>query len=450
MPDVIHYDIPHRFELRDYQVPAWKAWTEGKKRIVCAWHRGAGKDLMWLNALIHRMVQEPAVYLHCFPQYSQGKRAIWSSVHQTHTDESMSYLDHFPAELIKYKNSTEMRIELVNGAIYCVMGIDGKNAQLARGMNPKHVILSEYAYMDPESWYTLEPRVSQNNGTAIFLSTPNGQNHFYHLFNHAQTGRDKDFFSSLLTMDDTKVLPNDHLDKLRDQGYPEDLILQEYFCSFTRGAEGSYYGRQIAQARSEERITPLNISPDFHCLTAWDFGVGDSSAIFIFQCLKNGKYNFLHYYENNNEGLEHYVQYLERWKETNKAIWGTHYVPHDMRVKEFSTGVDRLSAARNLGYSMSVVPMSSVDDGIQAVRSLLPHCSFDSRHCKKGIDCLDFYRKKWNESLKVYYDTPLHDRWSHGADAFRYAAVGLKSLGTGEGRLSPEKINEMRMRNLGY
>jgi len=444
-------EYPFQFKCRPYQIPAWKALDKGASRVVCAWHRGAGKDLFALNYLIWRAMDKPAVYLHCFPKYSQAKKSIWSSVHQTDEGKAMAYLDHFPKEVIKYKNSSEMRLELINGAIYQVMGLDGKNATQARGMNPTFVILSEYAYMDPESWYTIEPRVSQNKGTALFLSTPNGQNHFYDLYNYAKSGNSKEHFASLLNIENTGILDTSHIDKLRSEGVPEDFIQQEYYCSFTRGAEGSYYGKLIQKAREEDRIT-INLKPqsDLPCHTAWDIGIGDAAAIWIFQTLSNGRIKLLHYYENSGEGLDHYIRYLENWKVKNNTLFGVHYVPHDMRNREFTSGVDRLSAAREMGIEMQIVPKKSIEEGIQAVRSLLPDCVFDSRECKKGLQCLDFYRKKWNDNLKIYYDEPLHDQWSHGADAFRMLAVGIKAFGTSSKRLNADQIKDMRMRNLGY
>jgi len=99
---------------------------------------------------------------------------------------------------------------------------------------------------------------------------------------------------------------------------------------------------------------------------------------------------------------------------------------------------------------MQIVPRKPIEEGIQAVRSILPNCTFNVVHCKRGIQCLDFYRKKWNDILKVYYDEPLHDQYSHGADAFRMLAIGVKSLGTSTGKLSADSIKDMRMRNLGY
>lgn len=374
-------------------------------------------------------MEKPGVYLHCFPNYSQGKRAIWKSVHDNPDGTSMAYLDHIPPELIKSKNSSEMLIQLVNGSLYCVMGLDGRNAARARGMNPSFIILSEYAYMDPEAWMTIEPRISQNKGTAIFLSTPNGQNHFYQLYNHAKANPNS-YYSSLLTINDTNVLPSDHLDKLRAEGWPEDFIQQEYLCSFTRGAEGSYYGKQIQKAREEERLLDLPVMQDLPVSTAWDIGVGDATAIWMFQELRNGILNFVDYYENQGEGLEHYLNFLDEWKRKNRIIWGQHFVPHDMQNREFTSGVDRLSAAREFGYDMKVVPKKPIMEGIQAVRSTLPLCHFDIVKCERGLKCLDFYRKKYNEALKVYYDEPLHDQWSNGSDAFRYACMGIRAFGT--------------------
>jgi phage terminase large subunit len=442
-------EIPHKFVPRFYQLPLLQALDKGFKKNVWCLHRGAGKDLLALNYLVGQAVKKRGVYLHCFPNYSQGKKAIWKSNHNTDDNNVVAYLDHIPDEVVKSKNASEMIVEFTNGSIYHVMGLDGKNANRARGMNPSFIILSEYAFMDPQSWYTLEPRLTQNNGTVIFASTPNGQNHFYHLYEYAKRNA-KDFFSTILTINDTSVYGKEFIDAKRNEGIPEDFIQQEYFCSFTRGAEGAYYGKYIQQARDEERITNLAYAQDLSCHTSWDIGIGDSTAIWIFQVLPNNKINFLHYYENNNEGLEHYLAYLDKLRNKQNIIFGKHFVPHDMQNREFTSGVDRITTARQMGFNMTVVEKKAIEEGIQAVRSLLPHCSFDIRYCSRGIQCLDFYRKKWNESLKVYYDAPLHDQYSHGADAFRMAAIGIKTIGTSESRLSAEKIKEMRLRNYGY
>lgn len=427
-PNAKGIPIPHKFQCRPYQDAAWHALLAGYKRAVLCWHRGCGKDLFALNWLIRKALKEPGVYLHCFPNFNQGKRAIWKSIHDDDKGNALAYLDHFPPESIKHMNSSEMMIQLKNGSIYCVMGIDGKNAARARGMNPKDVILSEYAFMDPESWHTIEPRVKQNGGQVIFISTPNGKNHFWELFNYSQLDP-KNYFSSFLTIRDTQTLTEEDIEQIRKEGTPEDFIQQEYYCSFDRGAMGSYYGKLIQKARDEGRISHLPIMPDLPVHSSWDIGIGDSTSIWLYQSLRNGTYNFIDYYENQGNGLEHYIKYLNEFKMKYDIQWGRHFVPHDMKNREFTSGVDRLETARHFGFNMTVVPRKSIEEGIQAARSLIPLCSFHAEKCTYGIKCLDFYRKKYNEQLKVYYDEPCHDKWSHGADAFRMFAVGAKSLG---------------------
>jgi hypothetical protein len=265
-----------------------------------------------------------------------------------------------------------------------------------------------------------------------------------------------EYFATKLTIEDTGVYESDFLERKRGEGMPEDFIQQEYFCSFTRGAEGAYYGKLIQKARDEDRITRISVTSDLPVHTAWDIGIGDSSAIWLFQTLKNGRINFLHYYENNNEPLDHYLRYLDNWKAKHGVVFGKHFVPHDMRNREFTSGISRMEVARNMGYVMTPIVNPEgraygIEEGIQTARSLLPHCQFDESHCKRGVQCLDFYRKKWNDILKVYFDEPLHDQYSHGADAFRMAAIGIKTIGTSiDNGLTAEKILDMRKRNYGY
>jgi len=309
--------------------------------------------------------------------------------------------------------------------------------------------------MDPESWATIEPRVINNKGTVLFLSTPNGKNHFFDLYNYASRGVDDSFFASIITNNDTNINSPEDIQRVRDQGRPEDFIQQEFFCDFSRGAQGSYYGNLISAARKDDRICNINVHSDIPVCTAWDIGYGDSTSIWFFQHMSNGNLHFVNYYENANEGLDHYTRYCDDWKAKNNATWGTHFVPHDMRVHEFTTGVTRNDTARKLGYPMQVVATPEgrafgLDEGINTVRSTLPHCIFSEKNCSLGIKCLEFYRKKWNDNLKVYYDEPFHDRYSHGADAFRYACVGIKAFGSSQGKLTPDKIKEMRMKNYGF
>jgi phage terminase large subunit len=117
----------------------------------------------------------------------------------------------------------------------------------------------------------------------------------------------------------------------------------------------------------------------------------------------------------------------------NNIIYGRHFLPHDVSQGEWTTGETRINMLREFGIQASLLTKDSIEDGIQAVRSMLPKCYFDGQKCKFGIQSLDFYQRKWNEAMKVYSEKPLHNKHSHGADAFRYAAMGIKTIGLGDG-----------------
>jgi len=153
---------------------------------------------------------------------------------------------------------------------------------------------------------------------------------------------------------------------------------------------------------------------------AWDLGIGDSTSIWIAQ-VHGQEVRLLDYIENHGVGLDWYVREL-RNKGWHKA---EHIVPHDVQVRELGSGKSRLEVLQQADLSCTIAPRLSVDDGIQAVRRLLPRCWFNIPQTSEGLNCLRNYRRTFDEKQKVFYDRPLHDWSSHGSDAFRYLAVGL-------------------------
>ena len=127
------------------------------------------------------------------------------------------------------------------------------------------------------------------------------------------------------------------------------------------------------------------------------------------------------YYEASGEGLAHYVQVLQ----SRGYVWGTHYAPHDIRVRELGTGKSRIEVAASLGIKFEIAPQIGLDDGIEAVRNLFPRLWFDEAKTARLIECLRNYRKDYNQALGEFRPRPVHDWASHGADALRYMAVSL-------------------------
>jgi hypothetical protein len=138
-------------------------------------------------------------------------------------------------------------------------------------------------------------------------------------------------------------------------------------------------------------------------------------------------------YENNKEGLEHYVRYLE----SKPYQYGKHIAPHDIEVKEFGTGMTRLEKARQLGIKFIVAPRLSISDGIEAVRTTFSKMWIDDAYCTKLIKSLENYRQEFDIKNRIYKSNALHDWTSHFADAARYLCVSLHKVREG---LSPEKL----------
>jgi hypothetical protein len=104
----------------------------------------------------------------------------------------------------------------------------------------------------------------------------------------------------------------------------------------------------------------------------------------------------------------------------------THILPHDAAVRDLGSGKTRIETLKTLGLKgIEILPRTKVDDGINAVRNLLPMCWFDAVKTHRGIECLREYRREWDDKLGIFKTKPLHNQWSHAADGFRYLALGI-------------------------
>jgi len=405
--------VPLDWAPRPYQFPLWKFLEDGGRRAVAVWHRRAGKDLLSINWCAVSTLTRPGLYWHLFPTYNQGRKIAWDGM----TRDGRKFLEHFPKEMWEAVNNTEMRLTLKNGSIYQVVGTD--NVDRLVGANPVGVVFSEYSLQDPRAWDYIRPILAENGGWALFIYTARGRNHGYDLLNMAR--RNEKWFQQTLTVDDTRAISADAVEEERHAGMPEEMIQQEFYCSFDAPLVGSYYGSAMAKLLADGRLTSLPYESRLEVHTAWDLGVGDSTAIVFYQ--KRGQeIRVIDYYENSGEGLAHYAKIIKE----KEYAYGEHLAPHDIQVRELGSGKSRLEVARELGIRFRVVPNLRIDDGIEAVRTTLSKCWFDEKKCSHLIEALRQYRKDFDEKNKVFRDRPLHDWSSHPADAFRYMCVGIR------------------------
>ena len=406
--------IPYRYQPRPYQLPVLQAIDRGIKRVVAVWHRRSGKEKTFINVSIKKMFERVGTYYYIFPTYTQAKKVLWDGLDR----DGFPFMGHIPKEVVKKKNETELRIEVVNGSALQLIGSD--NIDSVVGTNPVGCVFSEFALQDPKAWDYMRPILRENGGWAIFDYTPRGKNHGYALYQMAKAN--PDWFAQILTINDTGALSEKDVDAERREGMSEELIQQEFYCSFEGVAFGAYFGKQLQKAEQDGRVTKVPYEEGIGVETWWDLGVGDSTAIWFTQSVGR-EIRVIDYLEASGEGFPFYAKALQ-----NKPyVYSTHHAPHDIEVRELGNGRSRRETALSLGINFQVVPNLPIDDGIEAARTLLSRCWFDREKCERGLSALASYHKAYDDKLKDWKSYPMHDWSSHAADAFRYLAVGHKT-----------------------
>lgn len=186
---------------------------------------------------------------------------------------------------------------------------------------------------------------------------------------------------------------------------------------------GSVFGKQLAQARSEGRITKVPYDASTGVYAAWDLGIGDSTVIWFFQVVGR-EIHFIDHYEGSNEDLGHYISYIQ-----NKPYqYTTHFLPHDSKARELQTGMTRVEFFNNHGiYNIEVLRPTNFslgqDDIDLVARPKFSLCWFDEEKCQRGLECLRAYHYEYDEKNKLLRNKPEHDWSSHSSSAFIYALM---------------------------
>ena len=384
--------------------------------LVC--HRRFGKTVLAVNELIKGALTCPRPrprFAYIAPTYRQGKAVAF--------DYMQFYSRPIPGVVV---NQSELRIDYPNGGQIRIYG--GDNPDSLRGLYFDGVVLDEFGLHPPNVFSeVVAPALSDRGGWALFIGTPNGRNQFWDIANKARVNQEAghpDWYFAEHKASQTGYLPDAELAAARAV-MTEDEYRQEYECSFEAAVKGAIYAQQMQQARDQGRITNVPYDPALPVDTDWDLGIGDHTAIWFSQSLKSGEVRLIDYHEASGEGFPYYVQVLRG----KPYVYGTHWAPHDIAVRELGTGKSRLETAASHGLQFSVTPRiakgeaGEIEEGINAARLLFPRCWFDATKCAAGIEALQHYRRDYNARLQEFKATPTHDWASHGSDAYRYLAV---------------------------
>ena len=410
---------------RDHQLKLWKYLQAGGKRAIAIWHRRAGKDEVCLHHAMRALWMRPGNYWHCLPEYAQARKSIFDAVNP-HTGKRR--IDEaFPEHLRESTREHDMTIRFKNGSTWSCIGSDSYDRTV--GASAAGLTYSEYALCNPSAWAYHRPMLEENNGWAIFISTPRGRNHAFDMLNYAR--RADGWFSEVLTAVDTGTLTREQLDyalaeyvALYGADAGRAAYEQEYMCNFTASILGAYFALECTEIRNEGRV--LDIEPDLDrpVHRAWDLGVRDDTAIWWYQA-RGGQLLILDVMAGSGVGVEHFRDEIFQRHEERGWIHGDDYVPHDAKIKEWGSGRTRVETMQSMGLNPLLVPLAGLEDGINAVRRTLPLCVFHPR-CEPGLAALEQYQREWDDDKKAFKLNPLHNWTSHYADAFRYLAQGWK------------------------
>ena len=397
---------------REPQKEIHKSIKDNRWTVAVA-HRRMGKTVCAINQLIHSALKcdkKNPQFAFISPTYNQSKRLAFD------------YLKEYTRPLGAKVNVAELRVDFMGRRI-SLYGAD--NPDSLRGIYLDGVCIDEVAQIHPNLFSeVIRPALSDRKGWALFLGTPKGANSFKELRDFADDPSNDNWNLLEFKASETKLISQDELvDAEKAMGI--NAYNQEYECSFDSPIVGSYYGEMIKDLTSRNHIRELPSESATQKWTAWDLGVSDSTSIWVCETL-GGEVRLMDYYENHGQPLDHYIGWLD---EKGYRDY-THILPHDVNVRELQTGKSRYEFLTEAGLNIDVAAKLSVEDGIMAVRKMLPNAWFNKETTKFGLECLRNYRRVFNEKLNVYQEKPLHDWSSHCSDAFRYLAVGIDTQGT--------------------
>jgi len=392
---------------------------QGEARYRCAYGgRGSGKTRTFALMSAIRGYQEGM----------QGREGIilCAREHLNSLDESS--LEEVKAAissvewLKEYYEIGERYIKSVDGRInYAFAGLRRNVDSLKSKSRILLAWIDEAESVGENAWIKLIPTVREHNSEIWVTWNPESKESATH--KRFRVNKPSNMKIAEINWKDNPWFPDVlEKDRLEDLEKRPEIYEHVWEGDFLIHIDGAYYAVEMLNAKTEGKICSVPYDKNASVVTAWDLGMADTTAIWFAQFIGK-EVRIIDYYENSGLSLDHYVNVLR----SKEYTYEQHILPHDVRVKELGTGKSRLEVLQNLGLNgIEICPLMAVEDGIQAVRSMIPTCWFDETKCERGIDALRQYRRDWDENGKAWRGRPKHDWTSHASDAFRYLATGYR------------------------
>ncbi len=431
-----------------------------KRWAVEILHRRAGKTVSAVNDLQKRALTcklpEPR-FAFMAPSRVRAKDIAWE------------YLKRYSAAIPGIRtNESELFVEFPNKGRVTLYGADNERAM---GLYLDGIIYDECDDIPPKvhtdivrpalsDRYELTKHLApqDQSGWAVWMGILRGRHNLFKRYEEAKNN--PEFYTLMLRASESGIIsPEELLSTRADMG--ESAYLLQMECDVNQSLANAIYGSQMDLIRKQNRIRPMNADPSVPMFTFWDIGHsdrGDDWTIWLAQFIGHEIF-LLDYHARTGQQPAYYAAKVLEWQDLYKCRVAMNYVPHDgaRRNQVGKTAVDYLKDA-GLERIKVVDRTPNLWDSIQLVRAMMANVYINQATCSKtwklgdiempsGIDCLDYYSKKVEEQTALIKDVPVHDQYSHGADALRTMAEARRrgliegtSYIAREGRIGDRKV----------
>lgn len=420
------------FALRPYQIDVQaNLFSKKKKRFFLVRPRRSGKEVESWTMLYEAAIETPGIYMMIYPTNVRARKILWDGAITMKDGSSKKFLDMIPPQFLrKDPDNTRMQIDLINGSVIHVLGSNDANS--LRGPNPRGVVMSEYAWCDPEARRVLMPILKENGGWLILQTTWFGRNHAYKLMELVAANERwycrVDSVETLLDENGQRYITDEMIQEDRDDGMSEPMIQQEYYSSVQLDESLIYFAVEMTAIRTQKRIAKNLLMPGKAAYLAMDIGMSDDCANCIVQLDENNWPVVVHYFWGNNKKYDHYFRIWEKWCIQHGIVPRKIFAPHDGAQRDKGTEKDITDYAEEAGYECEIVqrPKSHVN-AIQLIRKWLNKTRFSDEDTARLIECLENYSKQYDEENDVYLDSPEHNWSSHGVKSLQTMFIALEN-----------------------
>ena len=399
MPDI---DFPEKFQCL-FTPKRYKVFYGG---------RGGAKSWSFARALLILGMQKPLRVL-CVREM---QKSIADSVHKILKDQ----IDAMG--LGGFYEVLQAQIRGANGTEFAFEGIAANVSKVKSYEGIDVCWVEEADKVTKDSWDVLIPTI-RKTGSEIWIGfNPNLEEDY--TYQHFVVDPPKNSFIVKVSWRDNPFFAESELFsemmEMKEKRYDDYLHIYEGNCKVL--LDGAVYADEVREVLAGERITSVPYDRVFGVSAYFDLGRNDKTAIWFYQYVAR-EHRLIDYYENEGKAIEHYIDILQKRGYTYNEIG----LPHDATHK---TIVHKLSVEgifKEKGFKVRIIPKLTIAEGINAVRTILPLCVFDKQKTQLGIKALKEYKYEIDDTTKLRSLKPVHNEFSHGADAFRYLAVGVGS-----------------------